>query len=78
MTAHTAYKAATDAIARSLRDYSTVYIDHTPALARAFDAIVEAEGGLALKNHPAGQLYAGAPGNGWCVVLREKEESDNA
>src|SRR5690606_6893927 len=77
-TARPAYKAATDAIAQSIRDCATVYIDHTPALAPAFDAIVEAEGGLALKNHPAGQLYAGAPGNGWRVVLRENEESDNA
>jgi len=69
-TARTAYSTATDAIAQSLRDGTTVYLDYTPALARALDAIVEAEGGLALKNHRAGQLYAGAPGNGWRVVLR--------
>jgi len=69
-TNRTAYSTATDAIALSLRDGATVYLDHTPALARALDAITEAEGGLALKNHREGQLYAGAPGNAWRVVLR--------
>jgi len=65
-----AHKAATDAIAQSLRDGATVYLDFAPALARALDVITEAEGGLVLKNHREGQLYAGAPGSGWRVVLR--------
>ena len=77
-TARAASSTAAAAIAQSLRDGTTVYLDYTPALARALDALVEFEGGVAIKNHREGQLYAGAPGNGWRVVLREKEESDNA